>query len=156
MAVDVFRLISRTQAQYARAIDDGPLEAWPDFFVEDCFYKVTTAENHRCGLEAGVIWADTRGMLRDRVSALRDANIYERHSYRHILGQPLILEETEKEVRSETPFLVVRVMRDGTSDVFATGRYIDRYRIEGETAKLAERIAVCDSSRIDTLLALPL
>jgi anthranilate 1,2-dioxygenase small subunit len=47
-------------------------------------------------------------------------------------------------------------MRDGTTDIFATGRYVDRYEIDGEVAKLAERIVVCDSSTTDTLLALPL
>ena len=51
---------------------------------------------------------------------------------------------------------VVRIMRDGTSDLFATGRYLDRYEIQNETALLKERIVVCDSSRIDTLLAIPL
>jgi anthranilate 1,2-dioxygenase small subunit len=154
--MDVFRLISRTQADYARCIDDGSLEDWPGFFLDECQYKVTTADNHREGMEAGLIWADTRRMLVDRVSALREANIYERHTYRHILGQPVILDETGDTVRSETGFLVVRVMRDGTTDIFATGRYLDDYRIDGDVAKLAQRIVVCDSSSIDTLLALPL
>jgi anthranilate 1,2-dioxygenase small subunit len=153
---DVFRLIGQAQAAYARCIDSDRLEEWPDFFTEKCFYTVTTADNHREGLEAGLIWADTRGMLTDRVSALREANIYERHGYRHILGQPFIEEDDGREVRSETPFLVVRIMRDGSSDLFASGRYLDRYLVEGEAVLLAERVVVCDSSRIDTLLALPL
>lgn len=156
MTDDVFRIISRTQAEYARCIDDGPLEDWPGFFLEDCLYRITTADNHRQGLPAGIIWANTRRMLSDRVSALREANIFERHTYRHLLGAPAILEHSADEVRSETSFLVVRVTSDGPTDVFATGRYLDRYRIEGDTAKLAERIVVCDSSRTDTLLALPL
>jgi anthranilate 1,2-dioxygenase small subunit len=153
---DVFRIIGRAQAAYARCIDADQLEEWPAFFTEDCFYTVTTADNHREGLEAGLIWADTRGMLTDRVTALREANIYERHSYRHVLGQPFVLDEEGDEVRSETPFLVVRIMRDGSSSLFASGRYLDRYVLDGEDAKLAERVVVCDSSRIDTLLALPL
>jgi anthranilate 1,2-dioxygenase small subunit len=161
---DVFRIIGQAQAAYARCIDTDRLEEWPEFFTEKCFYTVTTADNHREGLEAGLIWADTRGMLTDRVSALREANIYERHAYRHILGQPFLLDEDGGddggEVRSETPFLVVRIMRDGSSDVYASGRYLDRYLLEGEgedvVAKLSERVVVCDSSRIDTLLALPL
>jgi anthranilate 1,2-dioxygenase small subunit len=95
-------------------------------------------------------------MLQDRVSALREANIYERQSYRHILGQPSILDESGDEVRSETSFLVARIVQDGDTDIFATGRYLDRYRIEGGRAHLHERIVVCDSSRIDTLMALPL
>ncbi|MHA6796988.1 aromatic-ring-hydroxylating dioxygenase subunit beta [Pseudonocardia bannensis] len=159
MSGDVFRLIAQAQAAYARCIDSDRLEEWPDFFTEKCFYTVTTADNHREGLEAGLIWADTRGMLTDRVSALREANIYERHSYRHILGQPFILDsdgEDGEGVRCETPFLVVRIMRDGTTDLFASGRYLDRYLVDGDAVLLAERVVVCDSSRIDTLLALPL
>ncbi|MEV5367132.1 aromatic-ring-hydroxylating dioxygenase subunit beta [Streptomyces cellulosae] len=156
VTVDAFRLISRAQGEYARCIDDGRMEDWPGFFEEDCHYRITTAANHGEGLQAGVIWADNRRMLSDRVSALLEANIYEAHTYRHILGQPAILEESDEGARSETGFLVVRVMRDGSSDIFATGRYLDRYRFDGDRARLAERVVVCDSSTIDTLLALPL
>jgi anthranilate 1,2-dioxygenase small subunit len=96
-------------------------------------------------------------MLRDRVASLREANIYERHVYRHFLGQPWILSEEPNEVRSETSFFVARIMRDGTTDVYATGRYIDVYRLNGgNDPRLRERVVVCDSSRFDTLLALPL
>ncbi|AMB88131.1 terephthalate 1,2-dioxygenase [Pseudomonas agarici] len=156
MTQTIFTLISQTQALYARCIDEGPLEAWPDFFLEKCLYTVTTADNYRQGLPAGMIWANNRGMLVDRISALREANIYERHSYRHMLNQPVILEQKDNLVRSETAFIVLRIMRDGSTDNFVSGRYIDCYRIEGDTAMLAERTVVCDSSRIHTLLALPL
>lgn len=156
MTQNIFTLISQSQALYARCIDEGQLEAWPEFFLENCLYTVTTADNYRQGLPAGIIWANNRGMLVDRISALREANIYERHSYRHMLNQPVILEQKDNLVRSETAFIVLRIMRDGTTDNFVSGRYIDCYRIEGDTAMLAERIVVCDSSRIHTLLALPL
>ena len=153
---DVFQTIVRAQADYARCIDDDRLESWPDYFDDPCTYKITTAANHRDGLEAGIVFANSRGMLVDRVSALREANVYERHTYRHILGMPSILSHENSGVRTETPFLVARIMHDGTTDIFATGRYLDLYRVRGDGAKLAERIVVCDSSRVDTLLALPL
>jgi anthranilate 1,2-dioxygenase small subunit len=155
MSNDIFDIIMRAQADYARCIDDDQLESWPDFFDDPCIYKITTAANYRDGLQAAIVFANSRGMLIDRVSSLREANIYERHTYRHILGAPS-LEETVDGVRSQTPFLVVRIMRDGETQIFATGRYLDLYRIHNREAKLAERIVVCDSSRIDTLLALPL
>ena len=153
---DLVGLINHVQNAYARCIDNGNLEAWPDFFEDDCIYKITTADNHAQGLEAGVIFANSKGMLRDRVASLREANIYERHTYRHFFGQPWILSETSDAVRSETSFMVARIMRDGTTDVYATGRYIDLYRLNGGAPRLRERIVVCDSSRFDTLLALPL
>ena len=155
-ANDAVGLIGRVQNAYARCIDSGDLEAWPDFFEEDCIYKITTADNYAQGMEAGVIFANSKGMLRDRVASLREANIYERHVYRHFLGQPWIVGRGASEVRSETSFFVVRIMRDGTTDVYATGQYIDTYKLNSAEPKLRERIVVCDSSRFDTLLALPL
>jgi anthranilate 1,2-dioxygenase small subunit len=156
MGEDIASRISQVQSAYARCIDDGDLGAWPDFFAEQCTYKITTADNHRQGLEAGVVFANSRAMLVDRVTSLREANVYERHIYRHLLGQPWIQSHEAGQVRSETSFLVVRIMRDGTTDVYATGRYLDLYSLQGGSPKLAERIVVCDSSRFDTLLALPL
>lgn len=152
----MFLRIFHAQSDYARCIDDNRLEEWPAFFAEQCLYKVTTAENHKAGLEGAVIMADSRAALIDRVTALREANIYERHSYRHILGAPSILSESDSEVRSETSFLVVRIMRDGSTDLFECGRYLDTYLVDDKHVLLKERRVICDSSRIDTLLAIPL
>jgi anthranilate 1,2-dioxygenase small subunit len=153
---EIAGLINHLQNAYARCIDSGKLEAWPEFFEDNCIYKITTADNFAQGLEAGVIFANSKGMLLDRVASLREANIYERHVYRHFLGQPWILSQEADEVSSETSFFVARIMRDGVTDVYATGRYIDVYKLNGGAPKLKERIVVCDSSRFDTLLALPL
>jgi 3-phenylpropionate/cinnamic acid dioxygenase small subunit len=148
--------LSQLSADYARAIDDDRLEDWPGFFAERCLYKITSADNHRRGFPIGLIYADSQGMLRDRVAALREANIYERQAYRHLVGLPAILGEAEGAVRAETPFLVVRIMRDGAMDLFATGRYLDALVEEGGALRFRERVVVCDSSRVDTLLAIPL
>jgi anthranilate 1,2-dioxygenase small subunit/terephthalate 1,2-dioxygenase oxygenase component beta subunit len=60
-------------------------------------------------------------------------------------------------IAAETPFLVVRTMRDGRMDLFAAGVYLDRVRVDADGGlRFAERIVVCDSQRIDTLLAIPL
>ena len=154
-AIPLDRIIA-VQAAYARCIDSNELEAWPDFFTEQCLYKVTTAENHKQGFEAGIIYADTKGMLVDRIVSLRQANIYEKQSYRHILGLPTIVSNGGGEVECETPFMVVRIMHDGQTDLFVTGRYIDTCRLAGNDLKFFRKIVVCDSSRIDTLLAIPL
>ena len=148
--------VAELNAAYAATIDADRLEAWPDFFVDPCLYIVTTAENRKAGFEAGIIYADTKGMLVDRIAALREANVYEKQSYRHILGLPSILKNGGDEAESETPFMVVRVMHDGQSDIFATGLYLDAYRVAGNDLKLSKRLVVCDSSRVDTLMAIPL
>jgi anthranilate 1,2-dioxygenase small subunit len=149
-------LLAHLNADYARALDDDRLEDWPRFFTEPCLYVITTADNHRQGYTAGVVYADSQGMLHDRVAALREANVYERQTYRHLIGLPAILGEADGVVRAETPFLVVRIMRDGRMDLFATGRYLDVLVDEGRVLRFRERLVVCDSSRFDTLLAIPL
>src|SRR6266850_499499 len=50
----------------------------------------------------------------------------------------------------------VKSLRDATTDLFATGRYCDVYVRDEAGVRLRERVVLCDSSRIDTLLALPL
>src|SRR3954453_1359182 len=137
--------VSTLNAACAAALDADRLEEWPDFFLEQCLYKVTTADNHAKGYQAGIIYADTRAMLIDRVAALRQANIYERQRYRHILGMPLIQSEADGSVSAETSFLVIRTMREGQMDVFAAGVYRDRLRRDAAGAwRYAERIVVCD------------
>jgi anthranilate 1,2-dioxygenase small subunit len=156
MAEITIERILALQAAYIRCIDRNELEAWPEFFLDPCLYVVTSAENHRNGFEGGMIYADTKGMLVDRIAALREANVYEKQTYRHILGLPYLTRNGGDEAHSETPFMVVRVMHDGQTDIFATGVYLDVVRAAGDQLKFAKRLVVCDSSRIDTLLALPL
>jgi 3-phenylpropionate/cinnamic acid dioxygenase small subunit len=151
MADILFRVVA-LNADYAATIDDDRLEEWPGFFVEDCLYKITSADNLRDGHEAGIVYADSRRMLADRVLALRRANIYERQTYRHIVGMPRLTGEAT----AETPFLVVRTMRDGRMDLFVAGRYRDRLVEADGGLRFAERIVVCDSSHFDTLVAIPL
>ncbi|MSP96411.1 MAG: terephthalate 1,2-dioxygenase [Betaproteobacteria bacterium] len=156
-AADLSSRLIQLNSEYARAIDDARFEAWPGFFFETCFYKLTSADNHAQGMPAGLMYADSRGMLEDRISALRVANIYERQRYRHIVGLPAILSIEGGEVRTEASFIVVRIMRDGTMDVFAAGRYLDLVEEDaGGALRFRERIVVTDSNRFDTLVAIPL
>jgi 3-phenylpropionate/cinnamic acid dioxygenase small subunit len=154
-AADLLFRVAALNAAYAACIDDDRLEDWPGFFLDACLYKITSAENLRDGNEAGIVYADRRAMLADRVLALRRANIYERQTYRHIVGMPLI-HGPGVNGAIETPFLVVRTMRDGRMDLFAAGRYRDRLHDDGGVLSFAERVVICDSSHFDTLVAIPL
>jgi anthranilate 1,2-dioxygenase small subunit len=145
-------------ARYVHCIDDGRLEEWPELFVESGLYRVTTAENHERNLPLPIIYADSRAMLRDRVAALRQANIYEPQRYRHLVSSLLVERIDSRSAKAVSNFQVVRVMQTGESMLFATGRCLDRVRIEGEGGRpqFEERVVVLDSRAIDTLLAIPL
>ncbi len=153
--MDIARLVE-LNATYARVIDNEQFEEWPKLFHDPCLYKLTTAENVARGLEGGLIYADTRGMLEDRVSSLRKVNIYERQRYRHIVGLPVVLGQQNGAAEVETPFLIVRIMREGDMDVFATGCYRDKVKPDASGAlRFSERIVICDGRRFDTLVAIP-
>jgi anthranilate 1,2-dioxygenase small subunit len=143
-------------AAYAECIDEDRLEEWPDFFVESCRYRITNRADHERGLPHGVIYAASRAMLQDRVTALRVANIFEPHRYRHILGRIRLgrVENGVAEARSN--FLVVRIMEGGKSELFATGRTLDRIDVKEAPFRFIERLVVLDSAKIDTLLVIPL
>lgn len=143
-------------AAYANAIDSDALEQWPAFFAEKCMYRITNVENEKEGLPAGIVYADSRAMLEDRIAALREANIYERQRYRHLLGVPLLESSDANGAVARTPFMVARIMATGETTLFASGEYRDRFAVVNGKLLLAERVAVCDSTVTDTLLALPL
>src|ERR1700719_1912780 len=111
---------------YAHCLDDDRLEEWPEFFTEDCAYRVTSAENFEAGLPLGIIYATSKNMLIDRVMALRQANIYEPQRYRHLISAIKIEAEAAGGLDIVANFLVVRIMQDGAMSLFAAGRYVDR------------------------------
>lgn len=141
---------------YVHCLDADEIERWPDFFTEDCFYRVTSAENYEAGLPLGLIHATSRNMLKDRVSALREANIYEPQRYRHLVSSIKMAEEHEPTLELSANFLVVRTMQEGDMTLFAAGRYLDQVRYEDGTWKFARKTVVLDSRQIDTLLAIPI
>jgi anthranilate 1,2-dioxygenase small subunit len=144
---------------YVHCLDADELERWPDFFTEDCFYRITSAENYDAGLPLGLIYATSRNMLKDRVSALREANIYEPQRYRHLISSIKIVGGAAEQLDYldlVANFLVVRTMQDGEMTIFAAGRYVDQVRRDAGNWKFASKNVVLDSRQVDTLLAIPI
>lgn len=144
------------QTDYAHTVDDDDLEAWPDYFIEDATYKIVTRENHAAGLPMGILYCNSKGMLRDRVLALRTANIFEPHTHCHILSRSRYASAADGAVVGRTNFQVARTMQDGQTDLFAVGKYLDRFDVSGAAPLFQERLVVLESRRIDVLLCYPL
>ena len=157
LAVEARAHIEAFNADYANCIDSDRLEDWPAFFAEDGVYRVTTRENRERGLPISLIYARGRGMLADRITALRTANIYEPHVYCHQVSAVKVIGPLPaRGWRCESNFTVMRTMASGAMIVFACGRYHDQFVEISGVLRLAERIAVLDSRRIDTLLVIPI
>ena len=70
-------------ARYAAALDDGPLETWPELFTEVCLYQVIPRDNYDLGLPLAIMRCESRGMLRDRVHAVQETIMHEPRYLRH-------------------------------------------------------------------------
>lgn len=148
--------IGELNAAYAHCVDDDRIEQWPEFFTEDCEYQIIPRENVDLGLPAAIVFCDNRGMLADRVVALRKANIYPAHYSRHVLSGPVLLEGDGEGVRSQTSYLLLQTRMDGETRVFSAGKYVDlMVRVNG-LLRLKRRSVQFDTHRIGTLLVTPI
>lgn len=143
-------------SDYVHAIDDGALDRWPEFFTEDGTYKLITRDNYDDGLTLGLMYCAGRGMMRDRIRALESANIYEPHTYCHLLGKTRVEGAADGVVKARTNFTVVRTMQSGEDKRFAVGKYLDECAVVDGRLLLKSRLVVLESRRVDVLLAYPL
>lgn len=148
--------IARLQMEYVHAIDGFDLERWPQFFTEKCLYQIIPRADHEQGRRIGIWFCDNRAMLEDRVSSIREVNVYEPHVYRHVIGPTEILGHQDGAWSAQTSYLVVRTMHDGEMTLFSAGRYLDEIVMDGGAPRFRQRVVVPDSWRFDTLVAIPI
>ena len=82
--------------------------------------------------------------------------MFEAHRYRHVLGPVRLDRVADGIAEARSNFLAVRIMHDGETSLFATGRYLDRIDVSQSPFRFIERTVVLDSQKIDTLLVIPL
>ena len=150
------RRIDALNRAYAHAIDEDALEQWPDFFAETGVYRITTRANHAAGMPVGLMLCEGRGMMEDRIKALREANVFEPHRYRHLIDPPTVVMARPGRWTVRTNFAVFRTMQMARTELFCAGRYLDVVVEAAAELRYAERTAVCESETIDTLIVIPL
>lgn len=141
---------------YVHTLDDGEFDRWPDFFTEDCVYKVIPRENYENDLPLAVWYCRGRGMLRDRVTAIRETQLYAPRAMRHITGNALVRTCVGGVLHTVTNYAVYESTLDRTTEVFNVGRYLDRIVLEDGRLKFAEKLCVFDTSLVPTSLIFPI
>ena len=139
-------------AEYGALIDAAKFDEWLDLFAEECRYQVMPRENFDRSLPAALIFCDSRAMLEDRIRALCEANKYNIHTDRHIIGLPRILDDG----LIEAPFAVYQTDQEGETRLFATGLYRDRLEPAGPRLKICDKLILLDTFAVPSLLATPL
>lgn len=143
-------------AEYGGLLDLGRYDDWLGLFAASCRYSVVPRENYDAGLPVALILCDSRAMLEDRIQALREANKYNIHIDRHIIGLPRIVAEHTGGVDIEAPFALYQTDQEGDTRLFATGLYRDRLERVGEALRIADKLVLLDTFAVPSLLATPL
>jgi len=142
-------------ADYAAALDDNELERWPEFFVEDCLYKLVPRENWERKLPVALMLCESRAMLKDRVTAVRNTAVYAPRSLRHFITQFRIAEETPGCLRVSANYLVLQTLLDDLTRIQNAGRYLDLVERTAAGLRFKEKICVFDSVLVPNSLVYP-
>jgi salicylate 5-hydroxylase small subunit len=143
-------------ADYAQAVDSGNWDLWPEFFTEDCIYKLIPRENHERGFALATLFFESKGMLKDRVYGIRETLFHDPYYQRHVVGAPLIQKVDTDRFESEANYAVFRTKLSQESTVFNVGRYIDVIQRSAKGLKFASRYCVYDSEMIPNSIIYPI
>ncbi|AFT84703.1 aromatic-ring-hydroxylating dioxygenase subunit beta [Paraburkholderia phenoliruptrix] len=143
-------------ADYAAALDNNELQKWPEFFTEECVYKVQPRENFERGFPLATLAFESRGMLKDRVYGVTETIFHDPYYQRHVVGVPRILDVDAERIRAEANYAVFRTKPDDITSVFNVGRYVDTIRRTNEGLKFESRLCVFDSEMIANSLIYPI
>jgi len=141
--------------EIADLLDDDQVERMPAYFTDDCVYKLISKENHDEGLPQATILCDGIRMLRDRIVALRETQVYEPRAWRHFVSGVRVLSVSDDEIRARGNFLVTEAMSDAEPQVLLVGRYLDRLVRRDGRLVFRERLAVYDNYRVVRSVIVP-
>jgi salicylate 5-hydroxylase small subunit len=148
--------IQQLYADYASAVDSGHWDLWPEFFTEQCVYKLQPRENHERGFPLSTLSLTSKGMLKDRVYGISETLYHDPYYQRHVVGAPIVRKVEEGRIYSEANYAVFRTKYDKESTVFNVGRYLDIIVQTPEGFKFAERVCVYDSEMIPNSIIYPI
>ena len=148
--------LNQLYARYARALDAADWEAWPEFFIDHCVYKLQPRENHERGFPLATLAFDSKGMLKDRVYGIRETLFHDPYYQRHVVGAPLVHKAEADRFEVEANYAVFRTKLSRESTVFNVGRYIDVIVRTPEGLKFASRLCVYDSEMIPNSIIYPI
>jgi len=143
-------------AAYAACLDDARFAEWPDFFTDDCVYRIVPRENHDRGLPLATLSFESRGMLRDRVYAVTETLFHEPYYQRHIVSGLVVRADDVGGFRVQANYVVIRTKAGALSEVYNAGRYVDRIVDDAGTLRFREKLCVFDSELIPNSLIYPI
>lgn len=141
---------------YAACVDNTRFEAWPDFFTDECIYRIVSRENYDVGLPSSSLMLESRAMLLDRVYGMNETIYHAPYLQRHVIGIPRIHSAEGGVIRAEANYVLLGTKLDAPSEVFNTGRYLDTIVTENGKLKFKERVCVFDGELVPNSIVYPI
>ena len=154
--LDLFLQLQALYTDYALAVDSGHWDAWPEFFTDECEYKLQPRENHERGFPLSTLSFESKGMLMDRAYAIRETLFHDPYYQRHVVGTPVVRALRGGVIHSEANYAVFRTKYNKDSTVFNVGRYIDEVVSTPQGLKFAKRWCIYDSEMIPNSIIYPI
>lgn len=148
--------VNTLYAEYASYLDEERFDEWLAFFTEDAQYRLVPRENYDAGRPLATMSFDGRAMIKDRIYGVQNTLFHAPYYQRHIIGCVRVLKTTDDEIETQAHYVVIRTKRDGLSEVFNAGRYVDKITREGEALRFREKICVFDSELIPNSIIYPI
>ena len=148
--------LNQLYASYASAVSSGQWELWPEFFTEECSYRLQPRENYDRGFPLATLSFESKGMLKDRVYGIRETLFHDPYYQRHIVGSPVVRSAEGGSFRCEANYAVFRTKLSDASTVFNVGRYLDTVVRTPEGLKFASRECIYDSEMIPNSIIYPI
>ncbi len=142
--------------EIADLLDDDRVESLPDYFLEEGVYRITTRENYDQGLPGALMFCEGVPMMRDRILAIRETQVYEPRTWRHFISGVQVTGVEDDVVKARANFLITEAMSDRDPTVFVVGRFVDTLVRRGDRLLFRERIAVCDNHHIRRSIIMPI
>jgi salicylate 5-hydroxylase small subunit len=156
LSFDDWYALTQLYADYASAVDSGHWDLWPEFFTDDCVYRLQPRENHERGFPLATLSFTSKGMLKDRAYGIRETLFHDPYYQRHVVGTPVVRSVEDGRIRSEAHYAVFRTKLSELSTVFNVGRYIDVVVRTPAGLKFASRECIYDSEMIPNSIIYPI
>lgn len=148
--------LTQLYADYASAVDSGNWDLWPEFFTEQCVYRLQPRENHERGFPLATLSFTSKGMLKDRVYGIKETLFHDPYYQRHVVGTPIVRGVEANGFRCEANYAVFRTKLSEVSTVFNVGRYLDTVVRTPAGLRFASRECIYDSEMIPNSVIYPI
>ena len=148
--------VTQLYAEYSSAVDSGHWDLWPEFFTDQCVYRLQPRENHERGFPLATLAFTSKGMLKDRVYGIKETLFHDPYYQRHVVGSPVVREAGEGRFRCEANYAVFRTKLSDASTVFNDGRTLDVVVRTPAGLKFASRECIYDSEMIPNSIIYPI